>query len=82
MARKTTLKCPVGAKRFTVLRINQDDRDTFAARSYEAARAAANPDRGSRIDVFVTCARDAGEARLASNFKKVGRLVRTQRAKR
>lgn len=81
MARKHPLRCPVGAKRFTVLRVNRDDTDSHAGRSFEAALRSAQPDRGSKVDVFVTCARDAGEARLPAVYKK-GKLIKTFRAKR
>jgi len=62
--------------------VNGDDYGTHAARSFERAKRLANPDRGSRLDVFVTCARDAGEARLPSNYAKRGRRVRSSRVKR
>ncbi len=68
---------PPGTKRFTVLRINGDDYDTHAARSFQAAMESALPDRGSRIDVIQTYATDAGAARLPSTYAKNGRLVRS-----
>jgi hypothetical protein len=82
MARKHPLSCRSGEKRFTVLRIDGDDYDSHAGRSFEAAKRSAQPDRGSKIDVFVTCAHDAGEARLPSNYKTRGRKTKTIRAKR
>jgi hypothetical protein len=81
MARKHPLKCSPGEKRFTVLRVNGDDHDTHAGRSFEAALRSAQPDRGSKIDVFVACARDAGAARLPSAYKR-GKLIKSIRAKR
>lgn len=87
MARKHPLHCPPGTKRFTVLRVVEKGRaldayDTHAGRSFAAARALATPDPGSYLDVFVTCARDAGEARLWPHLKKFGNFVRTIRVKR
>ena len=82
MARKHPLRCPINTKRFTVLRVNGDDYDTHAGRGFEQALRAAQPERGSRVDVFVTCARDAGEARMPYNYKKAGKKVKTFRAKR
>jgi hypothetical protein len=82
MARKHPLKCERGEKRFTVLRVDGDDRDTHAGRNFERALKLASPDRGSKVDVFVTCARDGAEARLASNFKSKGKLIKSFRAKR
>jgi hypothetical protein len=79
MARKHPLKCLPGEKRFTVLRVNGDNHDTHAGRSFEAALRSAQPDRGSKVDVFVTCAYNAGDARL--QFRK-GKLVKSFRAKR
>jgi hypothetical protein len=79
MARKHPLRCTSGEKRFTVLRVNGDSSDTHAGRSFEAALRLAQPDRGSKVDVFVTCARDGGAARL--NYKH-GKLVKSFRAKR
>lgn len=58
------LSCKVGEKRFTVVRVNSDPHDTHAGRSFEQAMASAQPDRGAKIDVYVTCAKDAGAARL------------------
>jgi hypothetical protein len=82
MARRTRVTCKRGQKRFTVLRVNHDDYDSHAGRSFEQAMRSAQPDRGSRIDVFVVCADDAGEARLPSAYKKRGRLSRSFRFKR
>jgi hypothetical protein len=82
MARKHPLKCEVGTKRFTVIRVNGDHLDTHAGRSFEAALRLAQPDRGAKLDVFVVCARGAGEARLPSNFRKHGKLVKSIRYKR
>lgn len=42
----------------------------------------AGPDRGAHVDVFVTCAKDAGEARMPFNYKKKGQLTRSFRFKR
>jgi uncharacterized protein (DUF1501 family) len=82
MARKHPLKCAAGSKRFTVIRVDGDSFDTHAGRSFAQALAAAQPDRGAKLDVFVTCARDPGEARLPSNYAKFGRMVKTIRYKK
>lgn len=58
------LSCKVGEKRFNVVRVNGDSSDTHAGRSFQQAMASAQPDRGSKVDVFIVCARDAGAARL------------------
>jgi len=81
MARKHPLSCRPGEKRFTVLRINGDDYDSHAGCSFEAAKRLAQPDRGSKIDVFVTCAYSGADARMPANYKR-GKLVKTIRAKR
>lgn len=80
MARK--VKCLIGEKRFTVLRVNGDPYDTHAGRSFEQALRTASPDRGARIDVFSVCADDSGSARLPSTYKKRGALVKSFRFKR
>jgi hypothetical protein len=87
MARKHSLKCAVGTKRFTVIEIfdirgGAASADTYAGRSFAAALKAAQPDRGSVLRVHVTCAHDAGEARLPSNFRKNGKLIKSIRYKR
>jgi hypothetical protein len=82
VARKTPLRCSVGSKRFTVIRVNGDPLDTHAGRNFQQALSLASPDRGSRLDVFVTCARDPGEARLPANYRVLGRHVKTIRYKR
>lgn len=82
MARKTKVACHVGEKRFTVLVVNGDAYDSHAGRSFESAMNLAHPDRGSRVDVYVTCARDGGEARMPFNYKQRGRHVRSFRYKR
>jgi hypothetical protein len=86
MARKNPLKCSVGSKRFTVIRVNGDTRDTHAGRNFEEALRAAQPDRGARLEIFVTCARDPGEARnlgmLAIARGKQIKHVKTIRYKR
>jgi hypothetical protein len=79
--RKRLIKCSASEQRFTVLRVNGDAYDTHAGRSFEQALASAMPDRGARIDVFRTCARDAGAARLPSTYKSNGVLVKTFRYK-
>jgi len=86
MARKHPLKCEVGTKRFTVIEVFGWNKggaqvDTHAGRSFAAALKLAQPDRGSVLRVFVTCARDAGEARLPSNFRKQGKMVKAIRYK-
>jgi len=58
------IRCLPAEQRFTVLRIDGDPKDTHAARSFEAALRLAQPDRGSTVEVFRTCARDPGAARL------------------
>ena len=80
MARKHPLKCNPGEKRYTVLRVDGDDSDTHAGRNFQKALALAAPDRGSKVDVFVTCAYNGGDARL--NFKRQGVRVKTFRSKR
>jgi hypothetical protein len=82
MARKHPLKCAVGTKRFTVIRVNGNGFDSYAGRSFESALRSAQPDRGARLDVFVVCARDAGEARLTTSYIKHGKLVKSIRYKR
>jgi hypothetical protein len=61
MQNKRAIKCPRNAKRFTVVRIKGD---TYSGRSMEDAMSAAMPDPGNRVEVFATCAKDAGEARM------------------
>lgn len=80
--RKGAPSCRSGEKRFTVVTVDGDPYDSHAARSFERAYALAQPDRGSSFQVWRTCAGDAGEARLPSNYKKKGALIRTGRAKR
>ncbi len=76
------IKCKIGERRFTVVRINRDDYDTHAGRSFERAMDAALPDRGAMVDVFSVCAPNAGAARLPSSYKKRGYKTRTFRFKR
>ncbi len=67
MARKRSkrpIKCHVGQQRYTVVRVDGSNSDTHAGRSFESAMSSAQPDRGARVEVFRTCARDAGAARL------------------
>lgn len=61
------LSCGVNERRFTVVRVNSDPSDVHAGRSFQQAMAAAQPDRGAKIEVFVVCAKDAGFARLKHN---------------
>lgn len=75
------LSCKVGEKRMTVVRVNGDDYDTHSGRSFQQAMAAAQPDRGSKIDVFVVCSHDVGAARLPSEYKKRGTMTRSFRYK-
>jgi len=75
MQRRGRVACARGQKKFTVVRVGNDDHDTYSGRSFEESLSNANPDRGSKIHVYVTCAKDAGEARLPSNYKW-GTLVR------
>jgi hypothetical protein len=88
MARKHSLKCAVGSKRFTVIEVfgfnsrGAATADTYAGRNFEAALRAAQPDRGNVLRVSVVCARDAGEARLPSQIKKYGTIVKSIRYKR
>lgn len=79
---KRTLRCNPGERRFTVLRVNGREADTFAARSYARARDLATPDRGDRVEVFAVCAREPGHARMlwAKDVRK--QLLRTMRVKR
>jgi len=76
------LSCGVGEKRWTVAVVNRDPADSHAGRSFQQAMAQAMPDRGAHVDVYVTCARDGGDARLPSNYSKRGKLVRSFRTKR
>jgi hypothetical protein len=77
MQRKRTLKCNVGEKRWTVVRVRGDAYDTTAGRSFEEAMRVAIPNRGDRVDVFAVCAGDAGAARLPSAYGKRGQLVKS-----
>jgi hypothetical protein len=75
---KAPIRCTGGAQRFTVIRVNGDTFDTHAGRSFEKAIKAAQPDRGATVEVFRTCAADAGAARLnkgvlVRSFKYKGR---------
>lgn len=74
--------CPIGSRRFTVLRVNGNPSDTHAAPSFEEALDLANPDRNSHVEVFVVCAPDSGAARLPSVYERFGRRVKTFRYKR
>jgi len=76
------LRCGVGEKRFTVVQVGSDQYDSHSGRSFEQAMSSAMPDRGSHVNVYVTCARDGGEARMPANFKSRGKLVRQFRTKR
>lgn len=49
-------------------------------RSFEEAMRLALPDPGSHVEVFVTCAKDGGAARLPHTYEK-GILVRSFRRK-
>jgi hypothetical protein len=82
MARKTKVSCEIGERRWNVVVINRDPYDSHAGRSFEDAMDLALPDRGSHIDVYVTCAKDGGEARMPYNYKKKGKLSRSFRFKR
>jgi hypothetical protein len=82
MARKTKVSCEINERRYNVVVINRDPHDSHAGRSFEAAMNLALPDRGAHIDVYVTCAFDAGEARMPYNYKKKGKLTRSFRYKR
>lgn len=61
MQTKRAIKCPVGSKRFIVVKVAGD---TYAGRSFEDAMDAAQPDRGNRVSVFATCADEVGSARM------------------
>ena len=82
MARKTKVACKVGEKRFTVVVVNGHASDSHAGRSFESAMKLAQPDRGSLVEVYVTCAKDAGAARLPYHFHNNGKLVRRFRTKK
>jgi hypothetical protein len=75
------IKCSGGDQRFTVVRVNGDNSDTHAGRSFEQAMSLAQPDRGARVDVFRVCAGDAGEARLSAAHPRLRALVRNFRYK-
>lgn len=82
---KRTIACRGEEKRFTVLRVHGSvhDRpwqDVHAGRSFEEALAKAQPDRGQRLSVYATCARDVEEARHTAIER--GQLLRTMRVKR
>jgi hypothetical protein len=65
------LKCAVGDKRFTVVRVGKGTYDTHAGRSFQDAMDMALPDRGDTVEVYVTCAPDAGAARLLHHRQAV-----------
>lgn len=71
MQRKRTIKCHGGTSRFVVVRVAGD---TYAGRSFEQAFRAAMPDRGNRVEVFSTCAKEVGAARMLWGPKQ---LIRT-----
>jgi hypothetical protein len=75
------IKCSDGDQRFTVIRVGGDNSDTHSGRSFEQAMRLAQPDRGTRIDVFRVCAGDAGEARLAAAHPRLRALVKSFRYK-
>lgn len=79
---KRSIRCTVGEQRFTVIRVNGDDYDTHAGRSFEQALRSASPDRGAKLDVFAVCSHDPGAARLPAVYRKRGQLLRTVRYKR
>jgi hypothetical protein len=79
--RRRTIKCRVGEKRFTVVRVNGDPYDTHAGRSFEQAMSTATPDRGSTVEVFAVCGKDPGAVRLPSEYERRGQLLRTFKAK-
>jgi len=78
---KRKIKCRKGEKRFTVLVVNHDPYDSHAGRSFEQAFDQANPDRGSHIEVYATCAMDGGAARMPGVYRQ-GQLLRQFRTKR
>jgi hypothetical protein len=82
MAKKQPLSCKRGQKRFTVVQVDANPYDSFAARSFEQALRMATPNRGSWLRVYVVCAKDAGEARLPSAYAKRGRMTQLKRYKR
>lgn len=73
---KRVVRCAKKDHRFTVVQVDGDPGDTHAARSFEQAFRLANPDRGSKIAVYATCAQDVGQARLYNHFRQRGSLVR------
>lgn len=80
--RKRPPSCRGGDRRFTVVVVGNDPNDSHAARSFEKAMASAQPDRGDRVTVYRTCAKSEAEARLPSNYRRKGAVVRAGRAKR
>lgn len=80
--KKLAPACHPGERRFTVVRVNGDPYDSHVGRSLEAALDLALPDRGATVEVFRTCAAEAGEARMPYNYEKRGRLVSRFRYKR
>lgn len=55
------------AMKFTVLRVDGDPLDTYAAESLEQAMAMAAPDEGASVEVAEVEAEDAGAARLLAS---------------
>jgi hypothetical protein len=82
MARRT-IRCRANQTRFTLIRVNGDDLDSHAARSFEQALRLAQPDRGAKLDVYAVCATDPAEARFKFwHGGEVAQLLRTMRYKR
>lgn len=51
-------------RKFVVVRVNRDPKDTYAEDTLEAALELAAPDRGDVLEYAIVTARDAGAARL------------------
>ena len=64
---KTTIEWPeaIQMKEYFVVVVNSDSKDTFAAETIKDAIAAANPDLGDNLGIYLVKAKDAGAARLS-----------------
>lgn len=54
MQRRRSIKCPRGARRFTMISVN--GARPVGARSFETAMKIAVPRRGDKLDVYAVCA--------------------------
>lgn len=79
--RRRIVRCRAGEKRFTVVRVNGDPRDTHSGRSFEAAMRLAAPDRGATVEVFGVCGKDPGAVRLMELWPDSSLLLRKFKVK-